>query len=156
MLRQTAGGIGAREWLLSLTNLADLDFAIDEEEALAVYDNEPCAAFTTDRLRNAGARAPSSTYLAISSCQVCLSCRRGTVAVRTGEHIWRLTLTADDVDLSREPGPADAVVSGEPSELLLWLWGRRPDTAVHARGRRRAAGRVPRAAAGRHPVASAT
>jgi uncharacterized protein (TIGR03083 family) len=59
---------------------------------------------------------------------------RGTVAVRTGEHIWRLTLTADDVVLSREPGPADAVVSGEPSELLLWLWGRRPDAAVSLEG----------------------
>jgi len=59
---------------------------------------------------------------------------RGTVAVRTGQHIWRLTLSADDVALSREPGPADAVVSGEPSELLLWLWGRRPDSAVLLEG----------------------
>jgi len=59
---------------------------------------------------------------------------RGTVAVRTGQHIWRLTLSADDVALSREPGPADAVVSGEPSELLLWLWGRRPDSAVQLEG----------------------
>jgi uncharacterized protein (TIGR03083 family) len=59
---------------------------------------------------------------------------RGTVAVRTGEHIWRVTLSADDVVLSREPGAAQAVVSGEPSELLLWLWGRRPDTAVILEG----------------------
>ena len=28
----------------------------------------------------------------------------------------------------------DAVVSGEPSELLLWLWGRRPDSAVSQEG----------------------
>jgi hypothetical protein len=54
--------------------------------------------------------------------------------VRTGDHIWRLTLTADDVALSREPGPSDAVVSGEPSELLLWLWGRRPDSSVSIEG----------------------
>jgi hypothetical protein len=59
---------------------------------------------------------------------------RGTVAVRTGENIWRLTLSADDVALSREPGATDAVVSGEPSELLLWLWGRRPDSAVLLEG----------------------
>ncbi|MGH8968448.1 MAG: maleylpyruvate isomerase family mycothiol-dependent enzyme [Actinomycetes bacterium] len=59
---------------------------------------------------------------------------RGTVAVRTGDHIWRVALTADDVELSREPGPADAVASGEPSELLLWLWGRRPDSAVTTEG----------------------
>jgi len=25
-------------------------------------------------------------------------------------------------------------VSGEPSELLLWLWGRRPDSAVTVEG----------------------
>jgi uncharacterized protein (TIGR03083 family) len=61
---------------------------------------------------------------------------RGTVAVRTGDRIWRSTLTADDVELSREPGAAEAVVSGEPSELLLWLWGRRPDTAVSLEGDR--------------------
>lgn len=59
---------------------------------------------------------------------------RGTVAVRTGDHIWRTTLTADEAQLSREPGPAEAVVSGEPSELLLWLWGRRPDSAVTREG----------------------
>jgi uncharacterized protein (TIGR03083 family) len=61
---------------------------------------------------------------------------RGTVAVRTGDHIWRATLDPDDVALSRVPGPADAVVSGEPSELLLWLWGRRPDAAVSTEGDR--------------------
>ena len=59
---------------------------------------------------------------------------RGTVAVRTGDHIWRLELSPDDVTLSRDPGPCDAVASGEPSELLLWLWGRRPDSAVSLEG----------------------
>lgn len=59
---------------------------------------------------------------------------RGTVAVRTGDHIWRATLHADSMQLAREPGHADAVVSGEPSELLLWLWGRRPDSAVTREG----------------------
>jgi uncharacterized protein (TIGR03083 family) len=59
---------------------------------------------------------------------------RGTVAVRTGDRIWRATLNPDDVVLSREPGAVDAVVSGEPSELLLWLWGRRPDGAVILEG----------------------
>ena len=59
---------------------------------------------------------------------------RGTVAVRTGAHVWRVALGADTATLSREPGAADAVVSGEPSELLLWLWGRRPDRAVRREG----------------------
>ncbi len=58
----------------------------------------------------------------------------GTVAVRTGDHIWRTRLTPGDVELSRQPGAADAVVSGEPSELLLWLWGRRPDSSVTIEG----------------------
>ena len=77
---------------------------------------------------------------------------RGTVAVRTGDHIWRVHLLPDDVELSREPGACDAVVSGEPSELLLWLWGRRPDTRGQPRGRRGPAGRTARAVAHRHAV----
>jgi hypothetical protein len=59
---------------------------------------------------------------------------RGTVAVRTADRIWRLTLRPDTVDIARLPGPADAVVSGEASELYLWLWGRRPDSAVRLEG----------------------
>lgn len=59
---------------------------------------------------------------------------RGTVAVRTADRIWRLVLTPDAVEVLREPGPAEAVVSGEASELYLWLWGRRPDSAVRLEG----------------------
>ncbi len=59
---------------------------------------------------------------------------RGTVAVRTADRIWRLTLTADTVDIARLPGASDSVVSGEASELYLWLWGRRPDSAVRLEG----------------------
>lgn len=57
-----------------------------------------------------------------------------TVAVRTGERIWRVTPLADRVDLERAPGPSEATVSGEPSELYLWLWGRRPDGSVRMEG----------------------
>jgi uncharacterized protein (TIGR03083 family) len=59
---------------------------------------------------------------------------RGTVAIRTGDHIWRVALNPDDTDLSRDPGPSDALVTGEASELYLWLWGRRPDDAVRMEG----------------------
>ena len=59
---------------------------------------------------------------------------RGTVAVRTADRIWRLTLTPESLDVARLPGPSDAVVSGEASELYLWLWGRRPDSAVQLEG----------------------
>lgn len=59
-----------------------------------------------------------------------------TTAVRTGGHIWRITPHQDRVDLDRSPGPAEATVSGEPSELYLWLWGRRPEGSVHIEGDR--------------------
>ena len=68
------------------------------------------------------------------------------------DRIWRLALRPDAVDISRAPGPSDAVVSGEPSELYLWLWGRRPDSAVQLEGDAGPAGRAARAPARRHPV----
>jgi hypothetical protein len=39
-----------------------------------------------------------------------------------------------EVGVADGPAPADATVSGEPSEVLLWLWGRRPDSAVRVEG----------------------
>lgn len=59
-----------------------------------------------------------------------------TIAVRTGGRIWRVTPEQERVRLDRGPGPAEATVSGEPSELYLWLWGRRPDESVHIEGDR--------------------
>lgn len=53
-----------------------------------------------------------------------------TVAVRAGGRVWRSTLGADAIPLSRDDGPADASVTGDPEAVLLWLWGRRPDEAV--------------------------
>jgi hypothetical protein len=57
-----------------------------------------------------------------------------TVEVRTGDHAWLVTMHPDRIDVSTEPGSSDAVVTGEPSEVLLWLWGRRPDSAVERTG----------------------
>lgn len=57
-----------------------------------------------------------------------------TVAIRTRDRLWRVSLHPNRIDLARETGHSDAVVSGEPSELLLWLWGRRPRSAVRAEG----------------------
>lgn len=56
------------------------------------------------------------------------------VSVRTGDHAWRVALDRDAVEVRAGVGPADAIVTGEPSELLLWLWGRRPDAAVSVTG----------------------
>ena len=58
----------------------------------------------------------------------------GIIAVRTGDHAWRVALDADGVDVRTGPGSADATVTGEPSELFLGLWGRRPDQAVQITG----------------------
>jgi uncharacterized protein (TIGR03083 family) len=56
------------------------------------------------------------------------------VAVRTGDHAWRVTLHPVGVELDHEAFPVDASVSGEPSELYLYLWGRRPESAVQVDG----------------------
>jgi uncharacterized protein (TIGR03083 family) len=56
-----------------------------------------------------------------------------SIVVTTGTAGWRVTLHPDriDVDADLPPGVnGDATVTGDPSELLLWLWGRRPDSAV--------------------------
>ena len=56
------------------------------------------------------------------------------VLVRTGEHAWRVSLDADALRAEPGPGPAATTVSGEPSELFLFLWGRRPAEAVRIDG----------------------
>ncbi|MDI2131249.1 maleylpyruvate isomerase family mycothiol-dependent enzyme [Yinghuangia seranimata] len=57
-----------------------------------------------------------------------------TVGVRCHNHHWRLTLRRDVVEVSRSPGFTDAAVTGEPGDLLLYLWGRRPGTVVSRTG----------------------
>jgi uncharacterized protein (TIGR03083 family) len=58
--------------------------------------------------------------------------------VRTGPWAWHLAVRSGapegQIELRRGAGRAEATVSGEPSELLLWLWGRRPDSAVTTEG----------------------
>jgi len=54
--------------------------------------------------------------------------------VRTGGYAWTVALGTAGVVVERGPGPSDAVLTADPSDLLLWLWGRRPDTAVHVEG----------------------
>ena len=60
----------------------------------------------------------------------------GTVAVATGDDAWAIVMSRDEVSVDRGGAPAEAVVSGEPSSLLLWLWGRAPDAAVSIDGDR--------------------
>jgi len=57
-----------------------------------------------------------------------------TVAVLGGDAVWRVELRADGVGVEIGAGPADATVGGDASEVLLWLWGRRPIEAVQVSG----------------------
>ncbi|MFF7247928.1 maleylpyruvate isomerase family mycothiol-dependent enzyme [Embleya sp. NPDC008237] len=59
-----------------------------------------------------------------------------TIGVHSNRHHWRLTMQRSGVTMSRDRGFADAAVSGEPAELLLYLWGRRPGTVVSQTGDR--------------------
>jgi uncharacterized protein (TIGR03083 family) len=59
-----------------------------------------------------------------------------TIGVHSNQHHWRLTMHRSGVTMSREQGFADAAVTGEPAELLLYLWGRRPGTIVSRTGDR--------------------
>lgn len=66
----------------------------------------------------------------------------GRVDVATRDRLWRVTMKPAEVRLDAGGAPPDAVVSAEPSPLLLWLWGRAPDSAVEVTGDREAAGRL--------------
>jgi uncharacterized protein (TIGR03083 family) len=62
------------------------------------------------------------------------------VDLRTGDRRWRVVATPERVDVSGlraspiDGPPADATITGQPSDLLLWAWGRRPDSAVTIEG----------------------
>ncbi|WP_436495760.1 maleylpyruvate isomerase N-terminal domain-containing protein [Actinokineospora sp. HUAS TT18] len=55
--------------------------------------------------------------------------RSGTVAVRTADRVWMAALGPRTTSAWRstdaEAESADAVVAADPTELYLWLWGRR-------------------------------
>lgn len=61
--------------------------------------------------------------------------RDQVVAVRTGDLEWVTRAGAEHTSVRRPGeqtriGRIDAVVSGPPMEVYLWLWGRRPDRMV--------------------------
>jgi uncharacterized protein (TIGR03083 family) len=68
----------------------------------------------------------------------------GTALVRAGERSWHVTMEAAEVGVREGEGPADVTVTGDPSPLLLWLWGRAPDEAVTFDGDAEAFGRLRR------------
>jgi uncharacterized protein (TIGR03083 family) len=58
------------------------------------------------------------------------------VSVSTSHHAWTLTATSSGVEVSDAVTGfgGDALVSGEPEPLLLWLWNRAGDDAVRLSG----------------------
>ena len=68
----------------------------------------------------------------------------GTVGIVTGDRMWRVAMTPDEVTVDSADGGTEATVAGEASPLLLWLWGRAADSAVEVTGDRGAAARLRR------------
>ena len=54
-------------------------------------------------------------------------------AVDTDDH-WYVTLGPDGIETSRDPQPADLVVSGTATELYLLMWNRTEDSTVTVTG----------------------
>jgi uncharacterized protein (TIGR03083 family) len=52
------------------------------------------------------------------------------VEVSTGGKAWGVTLEREAVSIDDEGRPADATLRGDPSDVLLWLWGRASDEHV--------------------------
>jgi hypothetical protein len=56
------------------------------------------------------------------------------VAISTGGRTWHVTLERESVRVTEDDGDADATLGGDPSDVLLWLWGRAPDERVTRSG----------------------
>lgn len=66
----------------------------------------------------------------------------GRVALRAADRTWLVVMEPDRVTIEPEISNADATVSTEPSDLLLWLWRRLPLAAATLDGDRAAADRL--------------
>lgn len=54
-------------------------------------------------------------------------CPGQPVGVSTAGRDWLITLANDGATVSEAQGAADAVLDGDPSDMVPWLWGRRGD-----------------------------
>ncbi|MBB4685018.1 maleylpyruvate isomerase family mycothiol-dependent enzyme [Amycolatopsis jiangsuensis] len=64
--------------------------------------------------------------------------RYGTVGFHAGDHSWTARAGPGETEAWRCAAPeadtAEAVVTGSPATMYLWLWGRTPVTATHTEG----------------------
>lgn len=56
------------------------------------------------------------------------------VAISTGGRTWLVTLERESVSVTQDDNDADAALGGDPSDVLLWLWGRSPDERMTRSG----------------------
>ena len=56
------------------------------------------------------------------------------VTVSAAGRTWRVSLERESVGVSEDGGAAEAALEGDPSDVLLWLWGRAPDERVQRSG----------------------
>jgi uncharacterized protein (TIGR03083 family) len=61
-------------------------------------------------------------------------CHGQRIVVSTGERSWNVELLPEAVNVSSPSGAEDAVISGEPEAVLLWLWGRGSDAGLSRQG----------------------
>jgi hypothetical protein len=58
----------------------------------------------------------------------------GTAVVAADGRAWQVVMSPDQITVGDVTGDAEVRITGEPSDLLLWLWGRAPDPAVRVAG----------------------
>jgi uncharacterized protein (TIGR03083 family) len=56
------------------------------------------------------------------------------VAISTGGRTWEVTLDRESVSVAEDGGGGDAALEGDPSDVLLWLWGRASNERVTRSG----------------------
>ncbi len=56
------------------------------------------------------------------------------VAVQAGDRRWVVTFEPTTIEVAEERDPVGATVSGDPSDLVCWLWGRAPEERVSGAG----------------------
>ena len=58
----------------------------------------------------------------------------GQVTIAAAARSWTVRIRPEDIEVIDDGTPSDTQVSGGPSDLLLWLWGRLPDSVVGQTG----------------------
>jgi uncharacterized protein (TIGR03083 family) len=59
---------------------------------------------------------------------------RADVTVEAGGRAWTVLISPEEIEVVDRAATTSAQISGESSDVVLWLWGRRPDAAVTTRG----------------------